>query len=136
MRSLISERVALWGTAVILSGIVVFHLLVLLRVIPYDIVWGGRLTSEAQMVSFETVSILVNSFMLLVLALRAGVVPVRVPPLVLRLAFGLMAGLFALNTVGNLLSTNSFETWTFTPLTLLLAVFSLRLAMGSPQAAA
>jgi hypothetical protein len=37
--------------------------------------------------------------------------------------------LFAINTVGNIFSNNELERLIFTPLTLLLAVFSLRLAI-------
>ncbi len=82
------------------------------------------------MVRFETISIGINALMLAVVGLRAGVLPLRVPALALTIAFWLMAGLFALNTVGNLLSTNPFEKYTFTPITLLLPLLCLRLALG------
>jgi hypothetical protein len=40
-----------------------------------------------------------------------------------------MFGTFALNTLGDLASENSFEKAFFTPITVLLAFFSLRLAL-------
>jgi hypothetical protein len=43
-----------------------------------------------------------------------------------------MAGLFFLNTIGNLLSNNQLEKILFTPLTTILFVFSLRLAIDKP----
>lgn len=130
MLSVPSERLTLLGLGGIFSLVIVFHVLILVRLIPYDIAWGGRLTSEAQMVQFETVSIGINALMLAVVGLRAGVLPVRVPALGLTIAFWMMSGLFALNTVGNLLSTNAFEKYTFTPITLLLSLLCLRLALG------
>jgi len=129
MKTLISERFAANGLLAVLSLVIVFHLLVLLHVIPYTIVWGGRLTSDTQMVRFELTSIAINAFMLVVVAIRAGLLRVNVPPLLINIALWLMAGLFAVNTVANLASLNEFEKLAFTPLTLLLAVFSLRLAL-------
>ncbi len=50
----------------ILIGIAVlaifFHFLILLKIIPYDITWGGRLKSDEEMFVFETISIIVNLF--------------------------------------------------------------------------
>lgn len=47
----------------------------------------------------------------------------------LRIAFWLFFGLFSLNTLGNLFAETLTETLIFTPLTILLAVLSLRLAL-------
>jgi hypothetical protein len=40
-----------------------------------------------------------------------------------------MVALFSVNTAGNLFAINDWERWIFTPLTFLLAIFSLRLAI-------
>ena len=45
----------------------VFHLVVLLKIIPFQIVWGGRLQTEQDMYVFELGSILVNAFFIFVL---------------------------------------------------------------------
>lgn len=47
----------------------------------------------------------------------------------LRFAFWLFFVLFSLNTLGNLFAETLAETLIFTPLTILLAVLSLRLAL-------
>lgn len=129
MKKLFSERAAVYSLLFILSLIIVFHLLVLLGVIPFQIVWGGRLTAHAQMVRFESVSIAVNVIMLAVVAVRAGFWKLPVKPLVIQVLLWAMCGLFLLNTLGNLLSTNAFEKAVFTPLTLILAVCCFRLAI-------
>jgi hypothetical protein len=133
MKKLLSERAAVRSLLLILALVVIMHLLILAGIIPYAMVWGGRLQNKAQMVRFETVSVLVNILMLAVVSLRAGLLRVRLQPLVGRILLGLMAGLFLLNTVGNLLSTNTVEQVVFTPLTLVLFLLSLRLALDAPE---
>ena len=64
----------------LLSVIVVFHLLVLSGVIPYNIVWGGRLESAAQMYVLETVSLAVILAVILVVAIKGGYIKPFLPP--------------------------------------------------------
>ena len=35
----------------------IFHIMILVRVIPYEITWGGRLKTVEEMFVFETISI-------------------------------------------------------------------------------
>ncbi|PJJ59857.1 hypothetical protein [Hymenobacter chitinivorans] len=135
MKNRFPTRTAAIALFVILSLMVLFHLLVLTGLVPYGSVWGGRLRSYGQMVRFEAVAISVNLLLLAVVRAAAGGWGRRVPRLLLRAALWLMTGLFLLNTVGNLLAHTTLERLVFTPLTLLLALCSLRLALGSPAAA-
>lgn len=130
MNRYISERLALATIATILSLIVLFHLLIITGIIPFDIVWGGRLADRAQMLRMETVSIALNVLMLAVVGIRAGFFGKGIHPRIVTAALWIMAALFALNTVGNGLSQNSLERMIFTPLTLILCVLCLRLALG------
>jgi uncharacterized membrane protein len=84
------------------------------------------------MLQFETVSILMNLLMLGIVAARAGFFKSGANHLIIQIALYLMAGIFFLNTIGNLLSNNQLEKILFTPLTIILFVFSLRLAIGKP----
>ena len=133
MNNLAIIRLATRGLFLLLSLFVLFHLAILLGVVPYGMVWGGRLKSHAQMLSFESVSILANLVMLAVVGVRAGFLRLRVPALVLKTALWIMFVLFLLNTAGNALSTNGLEKLLFTPVTLLLAFFSLGLALSKGQ---
>ena len=81
------------------------------------------------MLSFETVSILINLLMLVIVCIHTGLLKVYVNRTVLRIVLWCMAGLFAINTVGNLFSNNDFEKMMFTPLTLILSVLFIRLAI-------
>ena len=130
MKKIFTEHTAIYCIFITLSLIVLFHLLVLIGIIPFQIVWGGRLTNRSQMLRFESVSITVNLVMLAVVAIHAGVLKWRIKPTVIRIVLWAMCGLFLLNTLGNLLSTNTVEKLVFTPLTLFLSICCFQLAMS------
>ncbi|KAA9339310.1 hypothetical protein F0P96_01405 [Hymenobacter busanensis] len=135
MKHLLSAGVAAHGMLLILSLIVLFHLLIITGVIPFAVVWGGRLHSHSQMLRFETVSIGLNLLMLAVVARAVGRLRLRVNARFMQVALWLMALLFLANTAGNLLAKTELERLVFTPLTLLLALFSCRLAMEQKKTA-
>ncbi len=123
------KEIAQIGLLVILSATIVFHVLVLAKIIPYKIVWGGRLKTDADMYKFELISLILNLFFLCVISIKAGVFKVDFPENVLNYIVWAMTALFFLNTVGNLLSKNSLEKKIFTPVTILLTIFLLILAL-------
>lgn len=102
--------------------IIVFHTLVLAKLIPSEIVWGGKLESTENLQVFEVVSILLNGVFSIVLVFyRRRHVGTKIP-VALRISLWAMFGLFTLNTVGNLLAETLFEQLVFTPLTALVAI--------------
>ena len=129
MHKLDTKRIAAQGILLVLSLMVLFHVLVMFQVIPYGMVWGGRLKDSSQMLLFEAISIAVNLLMLGAVAISAGMVKVKINRTILKAALWTMFAVFLLNTIGNLLSNNETEKLIFTPITLLLALFSLRLAL-------
>ncbi len=133
MIRLISESFASRGLMILFSLIIVFHLLVLVQVIPFQMVWGGRLKSVSEMYTFETVSIALNLLMLAVVSVRSGVMSLAVNPRVIQFLLWAMAALFMLNTVGNVFSVNETEKLIFTPITLILSIFCIRLALVAKQ---
>ncbi|WP_224995524.1 hypothetical protein [Cesiribacter sp. SM1] len=135
MNSPLTRQIATSGILIILSLIVVFHLLVMLGIIPFEIVWGGRLKDASQMLVFEAVSVVLNLLMLAVVGTHAGILKVKLNRMVIKTALWAMFLLFLLNTVGNLFSNNELEKMLFTPLTLLLSLFSLRLALSKEEKA-
>lgn len=55
----------------LLIVVILFHIAVIAKAIPYDIAWGGRLQNDSEMYVFETISILINLFLgLLLLMIR------------------------------------------------------------------
>lgn len=125
----IPYRFALNAMMVLLSIVLVFHLLVLLHVIPYEIVWAGKLKNEADMRSFEAVSLVANAIMLFVIWTRANPDRIRVKLKIMNLMLWLMVFIFALNTLGNLFAETQLELLVFTPLTFVSALLCLRIVL-------
>jgi len=130
MMKFISKRLANIALSLIFLLLIFFHLLVITGFIPFDIVWGGRIENSAQMIQFESVSIFVNGILLTIVAIHGGYLKFKIAPVIFKITFWMMVILFALNTVGNLYSLNHWEKILFTPLTFLLTLFSLRLALS------
>ena len=136
LKNFLSERWALHGLLSFFLLTLHFHALVVVGVIPSALVWGGRLRDQSQMLRFESGALVVTLLLLAAVAVQAGYVKFRVPQKVMTVVFSLMALLFLANTAGNLTSTNELEKRLFTPLTLLLALLSLRVAFSSARAGA
>lgn len=131
LKNFITRRIAGNGLIVILSLVIFFHLLVLSGIVPYDIVWGGRLANRDQMIVFEIVSITINALMLATAFIEMGYWKLNVSKKILRIILWIMGVVFFVNTTGNILSLNDIETIIFTPLTFVLAIFSFRLALDT-----
>ena len=84
---------------------------------------------KSQMLTFETVSIIINILMLAVAGIKAGYLKIGISQVVVRVILWIMSALFVMNTLGNLLSDNQFEKIVFTPVTVILSIFSLRVAI-------
>lgn len=134
MKALIAERLAIHVLLAVFLVTTVFHVLVVVGVVPFAIVWSGRLRDHSQMLRFEAGSLTVTLLMLAIVAVRAGYMNIKIPARVMTVVFSLMFLLFLANTAGNLASKNALEKRLFTPLTLVLALLSLRVAMGRATA--
>ncbi len=115
---------------VVLGCLIVFHLAILSGVIPFTIVWGGRLKDAGQMLRFESVSLLINLLAVVPVAIRSGFIKPVLPASLVTAALWALALLLALNTVGNLFAESWFELLVFTPVTFVCAVLLFRLAMS------
>ena len=106
----------------LLSLVIIFHILVLLQIIPFNIAWGGRLKTVQEMYVFESVSIALNLFLLWIVWLRAKNVKSKTVNIILWVFFGI----FSLNTIGNLFAQTTFEKY-FSILTLIFALLILKI---------
>lgn len=113
----------------IFTLILLFHFLVLFGFIPFNIVWGGRINSESEMILFESISIGINLLMIGLVLTYSQIIKNKIPIKILRAGIWAMAVLFAVNTLGNMLSMNDFEKWFFTPQTFILSILCIWLAL-------
>ena len=110
----------------ILSIVVFLHIFIMVKVIPYAIAWGGRLQNDEQMYLFETVSIIVNLFLIFILLMKGRYIRLQLKEKLLNLVLWIFSILFLLNTVGNLFAQTNFEKM-FAVLTLTLAILILKI---------
>lgn len=86
-----------------------FHLLILIRIIPFEVTWGGRLKTVEEMYVFEALSLLITSFFIFVLLQKGEYIPYYLGPKTVRIVLWVFFGIFALNTLGNVLAETNFE---------------------------
>ncbi len=113
----------------ITTGVLIYHLLILTEIIPFTAVWGGRLRTRDEMFRFESISLLINSCFILILYIKIRRLRNGQSSTWINGILWLFVAVFALNTLGNLVSFSSLETIVFTPLTTLLALFTARVAL-------
>ena len=87
----------------------VFHLLILIKLIPFEITWGGRLKSVEEMYVFESLSILINSFFVFVLLQKAEYVRYYFGRKAVSVILWIFFVIFVLNTIGNVFAKTFFE---------------------------
>lgn len=133
MKNILSKRFAAYGILTILSLMILFHLLILAGLVPFDRVWGGRIEGKEEMVRFELISIATLLVMLGLVAAIIGKLKIKLSSIASKVILWLMFGVFVLNTIGNLSSKNDFEQMVFTPVTVLLSLFCLQLLLGKKQ---
>ncbi len=107
----------------IFSATIILHVLVVLRLIPYSFIWGGRLKSDRQMYVFEAFSIILNAVFLILMMTLAGWLNFPVSAQFIKVLLWIMMILFALNSVGNLFSKTKLERVVFTPVTIIITIF-------------
>jgi hypothetical protein len=104
------------------SLVTVFHMLVILQIIPYSIVWAGKLNSTEYMYVFESISIAINLLLMGILIVKRKHIQQNINNKLLNGVLWFFCIVFALNTLGNLTSKTLLEKALFTPLTLISSV--------------
>lgn len=107
---------------------ILFHLLVMAGMVPSDIVWGGHVQSQDELIKMESISLIILVFMALIIAIKARWIFFKIAKLT-DYVIWLIPFLFFLNTLGNSQALNSMERFIFTPITLVLTLISLRIAI-------
>lgn len=112
---------------VLFSLTMVFHVVALFQLIPYQYLWGGRLSSVEEMYLMETVSLVVTGFFLLSSIQYLRYINQGLVPIWIRLLFGFIGIIFLLNTLGNLVAITNLETLLATPVTAFLSAICFSL---------
>ncbi|WP_222165665.1 hypothetical protein [Edaphocola aurantiacus] len=103
----------------LVSAVILFHLCIIVKIIPYEITWGGRLQNDTEMYVSEAVSILINLFLGFLLLIKGAFIRPYLKRGINAILWVFFA-LFLLNTIGNLFAKTTFEQ-SFAVLTLIFA---------------
>ncbi len=129
MNKIISFKLAGKITIAIIMLLIIFHILLLLGVVPSDIVWGGKVTDEETIIKLEIFS-LVTSFMFLgVILLKINQDKLPKFKNTINYAVIVICAYFVFNIVGNLASEVTLEKLIFTPITVILSLLLFMLAI-------
>ena len=130
MKKLISARLAGNILLASLGLLLIFHVLVLLGAVPADIVWGGMIQgAQTNLILLETIALLITILFILIVAAKVGYIQAGKLSGVVSTGVWVIFVFLLLNTLGNLASGVSFENMIAAPVTILLALCALRLAI-------
>ena len=93
----------------LLFFVILFHICIILKIIPYNIAWGGRLTNDTEMYVFETISILINIFLSWILLMKSNLLKFKFSDKTVQIILWIFFALFILNTIGNIFAKTDFE---------------------------
>jgi len=93
----------------LLVTIILLHFSIIIKIVPYNIAWGGRLQNDTQMYIFETISLLINAFLSWVLLMKGNLVKYRFPQRFINITLWVFFTIFLLNTIGNIFAKTNFE---------------------------
>lgn len=129
MKLKLNTKIAGIGLLFLLSATLVLHLLIIVGIVPYQIFWGGQLENDAaNMLMMEILAVAV-------LALFTGIAilntyhPSKYRKLA-KIGIWIVFAYFLLNTAGNLSSEQIIEKTVLAPVTFLMSLLSLRLAIS------
>ncbi|HNP06566.1 MAG TPA: hypothetical protein PKN99_03015 [Cyclobacteriaceae bacterium] len=114
MKGIINFNNAVCITLVLAALLIVFHLCVIMGILlfdfaPVDYLWGGRMETSAQLLTFELISLLISVLFLVLVLIKANRITLPALKGVAHLAMWLFFILFLFNTVGNLIAKTTFE---------------------------
>lgn len=111
----------------IFSALILFHVLVLCGIVPYDIVWAGKISNQEQLLKMESISIALLLLVITLVASKMEYFNLIANQRLVNIGLWSFFGFFILNTIGNLTAKNPIEKWGFGLLTLLIAFLLFKL---------
>lgn len=114
-------------------AVIAFHVLVLTQIIPYNVVWAGRLKNKNEMYVFEALSVMINLVLIVAVLAKTNTIRTNRNPIILNVTLWLFVIVFAFNTLGNLTAKANIETYIATPLTFILGLLCWRVAIETTE---
>ena len=129
MKKLISVKLAGNISIVLMVLLIIFHILIMIGIVPHDIVWGGQIKDDVSLMKFEIFALVISFLFLVIVLVKIDYLKFRKFRKITNIAVWIIFVFFLLNTVGNLASGVTLEKLIFTPITIILSVLIFRLAI-------
>ena len=129
MKRLISfERAGQW-LMVLLAGLLVFHLLVIVGLVPPEIVWGGDFESPEAALPLQAFTVLMMALFLGATAMRIGLIGEENTGRRARVVLWVMAAYFFVNATGSVAAGVGADNFAMAPFSGLAMLLAFRLAL-------
>jgi len=127
---MLSKILAMRIIVVLLLLLLVFHILVVMRIISGDFVWGGQIEANSeQLINYEIFAAVVTCVFLVISFYKMRLLRENRKNSINQVGLWLMLLFFLLGILGNLSSDITKERLIFTPVTVLLSLFILRVVI-------
>lgn len=93
----------------ITASAILFHFLILIKIISFNLTWGGKLKTNEEMYVFESISICISVFFIYIHLQKGNMVKAIFAKRTVSIILWIFFALFCLNTIGNLLAESTFE---------------------------
>jgi hypothetical protein len=130
MKMIIGAKWAANALLIGLGGLAGFHILLLMKVFPATVAWGGRVSqSSTDFIVLELIGLTVIALFAVIVASKIGYLKLMKQRQLVNIGVWVICGYFALNILGNLASMSGLERAIFTPVSFVLALLALRLGL-------
>ena len=129
MKFMVNIKIAGIGLLLLLSATLTLHILIIAGIVPFQIFWGGQMENDAaNMLMMEIVAVAVLALFIGITILNTYY-PFKYRKLA-KVGIWIVFAYLLLNTAGNLVSEAFIEKAVMAPVTFLMSLLSLRLAIS------
>jgi len=129
MKKIISAKIAGNILIIFLLLLFIFHILILLRIVPYEIVWGGQIRNSSSLIIFEVIALFLTLVFILIISMKIGYIKAGKFRKIINIGVWFIFVYFLLNIIGNLASGVSMEKLIFAPITIIITLLAFILAV-------
>jgi hypothetical protein len=129
MIKIVSAKTAGTVILILLAGLLILHIFILAGILSFDLVWGGNIEFKSDMIKLELVALITTLLFLMTTTYKLKYLRKEMNSNIINIGIWIMFIYFTLNIVGNLVAKTGGERMIFTPVSILLSLFSLRLAL-------
>lgn len=130
MEDLISIELAGYILLIILGLLIMFHTLIVFGIVPYNIVWAGKIKNKKELLLMESISLFISVMAMIIVGSKTKNLIIIEDPTIVNIGMWILLALFIFNTIGNLTAKNPIEKYGFGTLNILISFLVLRIVIG------